>query len=135
MNSPALKQENSGWVWSVNTNTSYKLPKEYTLQAYGNINSPWFSLQRRSKTLNYYYSLSAKKTFWKQKGALTFGTNNPFTTRMRQANNEQGQFFISSAESFYINRSFRLTFEWRFGQMTAGGRQGKKISNDDAGGR
>jgi outer membrane receptor protein involved in Fe transport len=135
INSPSQKQENSGWVWSVNTSTTYKLPKEYTLQTYGNINSPWFSLQRRSKTYGYYYGVSAKKTFWKQKGSLTIGGNNIFTSRMRQANNEKGVSFISSSESFYINRSFRLTFEWRFGQMTAGGKQGKKISNDDAGGR
>jgi outer membrane receptor protein involved in Fe transport len=136
MNSAALKQENSGWVWSVNTNSTYKLPKNYTVQAYGSLNSPWFSLQRRSKTLQYYYGLSAKKMFWKEKASLTFGSNNPFTSRMHQASRENAANFISAIDSYYINRSFRLTFEWRFGQMTTGStKQAKKISNDDTGNR
>ena len=42
--------------------------------------------------------------------------------------------FTAYSESLYVNRSFRLTFEWRFGQMSAdGGKQAKKITNDDSG--
>jgi ferric enterobactin receptor len=136
INSIALQQQNRGWQWSASMNTTYKLPKEYTLQAYASLNSPWFNLQRTSKTLGYYYGVSAKKMFWKQKGSITVGSNNPFTSRMLQASTEKAFSFISSTDSYYINRSFRVTFEWRFGQMTSGsGKKGKKITNDDAGGR
>ena len=55
---------------------------------------------------------------------------------VRQINRENALNFITLSDSYFINRSFRLTFEWRFGQMTTGsGKQGKKIANDDAGGR
>ncbi|HEX9958321.1 MAG TPA: TonB-dependent receptor, partial [Fibrella sp.] len=130
----APTQRNSGWTWNVNLNTTYKLPKDYTLQAYTGINSGWIGLQRRGTNIFYWYGLSAKKTFWDQKASLTFGANNPFTERMRQENSEQAPTFTSRSESFFVNRSFRLTFEWRFGQMSAdGGKQGKKIANDDSG--
>jgi outer membrane receptor protein involved in Fe transport len=133
ISSPALQQENSGWVWNANINTTYKLPKEYTLQAYSSINSGWISLQRSGNTIGYWYGFTAKKAFWKQKASLILGANNPFASSIRQGNSEKTPAFISTNYSYYVNRSFRLTFEWRFGQMTTdGGKQGKKISNDDA---
>lgn len=134
INSVALQQKNSGWVWSVSVNTTYKLPKEYSVQGYTGINSPWIGLQRSGNNLSYWYGLSAKKTIWKQKGSLTFGANNPFTKRIHQDFTEKSPTFISNNDSYFINRSFRISFEWRFGHMNAqGGKQGKKIVNDDAG--
>lgn len=42
--------------------------------------------------------------------------------------------FFSESHSLFVMRSVRLTFEWRFGQLNAqGGKQGKKIRNDDSG--
>lgn len=134
VSSPALQQKNSGWVWNFNLNTTYKLPKDYTLQGYAGMGSGWISLQRTNNTRFYWYGLSAKKTFWDQKGSLTLGMNNPFTKEMHQKSTEMAPSFRAQSESIYVNRSFRLTFEWRFGQMSAdGGKQGKKIANDDSG--
>jgi outer membrane receptor protein involved in Fe transport len=45
LTSPALNQRNHGLVWSLNLNSTYKLPKDYTLQVNGNYNSGWISLQ------------------------------------------------------------------------------------------
>ena len=115
-------------------NTTYKLPKNYTLQLYTGINSGWISLQRRGTTVSYWHGLSVKKTFWNQKGSLTLGTNNPFVERIHQQSKEEAPTYTAISDSYFVNRSFRLTFEWRFGQMGAdGGKQGKKIANDDSG--
>jgi len=129
----ALNQQNEGWMWNLNTNTTYKLPKDVSLQGYMGVYSGWLSLQRKGTTVGYWYGLSAKKAFWNQKGTVTLSTNNPFTRGIRQVMMEEAPSYSARSESLFVNRSFRLTFEWRFGQMTAGGKQGKKIANDDSG--
>ncbi|QDK79566.1 TonB-dependent receptor [Spirosoma sp. KCTC 42546] len=135
LNSPALNQSNSGLVWSVNLNTSYKLPQNYTLQANGNFSSGWLSLQGIN-TGFYWHSISAKREFMDKKASLTLGLNNPFNRGVSQTNRQSAPTFESEAHSYFIRRSVRLTFEWRFGQMnTGGGKKGKKISNDDKDGR
>ena len=133
--SPVQQQRNEGLMWGLNGNSTWKLPKGYTLQADGHFNSGWISLQgTNSGFLG--HGFSAKREFWNQKASLTMGVNSPFNRGMRQTGNQTAPTFISESRSLYVNRSFRLTFEWRFGQMSAGGgRQSKKISNDDKGGR
>ncbi len=133
ISNPAQDQENNGLVWNVNLNTTYRLPKEYTLQTHIGVYSGWISLQTVTTTIGYWYGLSAKKAFWEQKGSLTLGLNNPFHRAVRHVNQEEAPTFTGRSESFFVNRSVRLTFEWRFGQMSAGGKQGKKITNDDSG--
>ncbi|TCZ70620.1 outer membrane beta-barrel family protein [Flaviaesturariibacter aridisoli] len=134
INSPATGQRSEGWTWNFNTNTSYKLPGNYTLQGYAGVYSGWIGLQNRNNTVGYWYGLSAKKTFWKDAGSLTFASNMPFTRGIRQRSEERGIGFYAESQNLWVNRSFRLTFEWRFGQMSSeGGKQGKKIANDDSG--
>ncbi|MVM34089.1 TonB-dependent receptor [Spirosoma sp. HMF4905] len=133
--SPALNQGNSGLVWSVNMNTSYKLAQNYTLQANGNYSSGWISLQG-TNTGFYWHSISAKREFMNKQASLTLGLNNPFIRGVSQTNRQSAPTFESESTYYFIRRSVRLTFEWRFGQMNAGGgKKGKKISNDDKDGR
>jgi outer membrane receptor protein involved in Fe transport len=132
--SKALGQENSGWMWYISTNTTYKLPKEFTLQAYASLNSGWLSLQRRGTTKGYWYGFSGKHMFWDKKASLTLSLNNPFQRGIVQKSEESAPTFYSESSFLWVSRSVRLTFEWRFGQMNAeGGKQGKKIKNDDSG--
>lgn len=134
MHSRALQQQNDGVVWNMNLNTTYKLPNEFTLQANGGVGSGWISLQRTTTTQWYWYGISAKHQFWDKKATVTLGLNNPFNRGVLQKSEEAAPTFRSESQFFYVNRSVRLTFEWRFGQMhTEGGRQGKKIKNDDSG--
>ncbi|MDO1445779.1 TonB-dependent receptor [Rhodocytophaga aerolata] len=136
VNSPGLNQQNSGIIWSVNLNTTYKLPKDFTLQANGNFNSGWINLQGKYSGF-YWYGISAKREFWSKKASLTLGINNPFNRGVWQEGRQAMPTFQSTFTSLYVTRSIRLTFEWRFGQMEAngGGKRSKKISNDDKGGR
>jgi outer membrane receptor protein involved in Fe transport len=134
MYSQGLQQQADGWVWNTNINTTYKLPKEITLQANGGVGSGWISLQRTTTSKWYWYGLSAKHQFLDKKATLTLAMNNPFTKDMIQKSVEASTTFRSQSEFAFVNRSVRLTFEWRFGQMsTEGGKQGKKIKNDDSG--
>lgn len=114
-------------------NSTYNLPKEYTLQMFAGINSGWVSLQRTNSKF-YWYGFSGKHSFWDKKASLTLSLNNPFNRGVRQTASQVGPGFVTDSRFFFVNRSGRLTFEWRFGKMnTSGGKQGKKIKNDDSG--
>jgi outer membrane receptor protein involved in Fe transport len=131
LNSPALNQSNQGFVWEANLNSTYKLPHDFTLQANGNYSTGWVSLQG-TNTGFYYYGFAAKREFMQKKASLTLGVNNPFNRSIQQTGYQSAPTFESTARSSFVNRSVRLTFEWRFGQMNNGtGKQTKKISNDD----
>lgn len=135
LRSPALNQGNNGVVWSINMNTSYKFPKNYTIQANGNYSSGWISLQG-TNTGFYWHSIALKRDLMNKQASLTLGLNNPFIQTISQTNRQTAPTFDSQAQYYFNRRSVRLSFEWRFGQMSSnGGKKGKKISNDDNGGR
>lgn len=129
--SVALRQSNAGWVWSTNANVSYKLPKDVTLQANGNVGSGGVSLQGNYGGY-YWYSLAAKKELMKKKADLTLALNNPFNEGVYQTGYQNASTFTADMRSFWVSRSVRLTFAYRFGQMSSGGKQSKKIQNDDS---
>ncbi|MCC9138638.1 TonB-dependent receptor domain-containing protein [Pontibacter silvestris] len=135
LTSPGQNQRNNGFVWSFNMNSTYKLPKNYSLQANGSVSSGWISLQSNNSGY-YWYGIAAKREFWDNKASLTLNLNNPFNKGIRQTGTRSAPSFESEFSSYYINRSARLTFEWRFGQMKEGSsKRSKKISNDDTGNR
>lgn len=129
--SVALNQQNSGWVSSLNTNISYKLPKALTLQANGYVSSGTVMLQG-SNTGWYYYGLSAKRDFWDKNASLTLGINNPFSRSVKITSEQAAPTFRAQSTSFITSRFGQLTFSYKFGKMSDSGRQSKKISNDDS---
>jgi outer membrane receptor protein involved in Fe transport len=133
--SPAQNLRNSGFVWGMNLNSTYKLPKDYSLQAFGNYSSGWINLQNTNSGW-YWYGFAAKREFWDKKANLSLSVNNIFSDSFRQTGQQADPTFTSEFTSLNFNRSARLTFEWRFGQMNSdGGKRSKKISNDDKAGR
>lgn len=134
LTSVALNQSNSGLVGNLNVSSTYKLPHNYTFQANANVNSGWIMLQGSGSSF-YWYGFALKREMMDKKASLTLGVNNPFNRGISQTNLQSAPSFESEARSFFVSRSVRLAFEWRFGQMSSGGKQTRKISNDDAGGR
>lgn len=134
LRSQALQQHNSGLSWNMNVNSTYTLPKSYSIETSGGIGSGWISLQQTTRSLSYWYGFSGKRQFWNKKGSLTFNFDNPFNRGVWQKSIQQAPTFTAENRYFYVGRSARLTFEWRFGQInTDGVKQGKKIKNDDSG--
>jgi outer membrane receptor protein involved in Fe transport len=134
LSSPLLNQRNSGLVGNGNISSTYKMPHNYTFQANANVNSGWISLQGRG-TPFYWYGFALKREMLDKKASLTLGVNNPFNRGVSQHFRQSAPSFESDTRSFFISRSVRLAFEWRFGQMSAGGKESRKIRNDDAGNR
>ena len=127
--SPALGIERSGFTAGLNFNTSYKLPKSFTLQAflYGSLPSP--DLQGRGSA-NLYYSIGAKKGLLKDKADITLNVTNPFNNSWTYRNTLDTPYFSEQQAFRQFQRAFRLSFSYRFGQEQQGKRR-KSISNDD----
>ena len=127
--SPALGIEQSGFTASLNFNTSYKLPKNFTLQGYlvGSLPSP--DLQGRGSA-NLYYQMGAKKTFLKDKADVVLNIAAPFNNYWRYRNTTNTPAFSETNLGYSYQRCFRVSFNYRFGQAQQG-KQRKSVSNDD----
>ena len=127
--SPMLGISRSGFSASMNFNTSYKLPKDFTLQGFmfGSLPSP--DLQGRGPA-NLYYQLGAKKTFLKGKADAVLNFGSPFNNTWRYRSTLDTPAFSEVTNSYAYQRSFRFSLSYRFGQAQQT-KQRKSISNDD----
>ena len=127
--SPALGITRRGVSASLNFNTSYKLPKDFTVQAFMYGSLPSINLQG-SGSGNLYYNLGLKKTFLNKKADLVLNVNSPFNNTWVYRNTLDTPAFSERQENINYQRSFRLSFSYRFGQDQQM-KQRKSISNDD----
>ena len=127
--SPMLGIERRGFAASMNFNTSYKLPKNYTLQAFAFGSLPSVELQGRGGA-NLYYQLGAKKTFLKDKADLTLNVSSPFNNVWVYRSTTDTPFFSETNRNYAYQRTVRLSFGYRFGQAQQT-KQRKAVSNDD----
>ncbi|WP_375417963.1 TonB-dependent receptor domain-containing protein [uncultured Hymenobacter sp.] len=127
--SPALGLVRRGFTAGLNLNTSYKLPKNFTIQGFlfGSLSTP--DLQGRGPA-NLYYQLGTKKTFLKDKADLVLNFASPFNNRWRYRSTLDTPAIQEQQSYFAYQRGFRLSFNYRFGQAQQG-KQRKSISNDD----
>ena len=127
--SPALGIVRSGFAASLNLNTSYKLPKSFTVQAfmYGSLAGP----ELQGQGLGYlYYSMGVKKGLLKDKADLSVNITNPFNSYTVFGNTLSTPFFEERQEFRSFQRSIRVSFGYRFGQAQQT-KQRKSVSNDD----
>ncbi|GAA3978811.1 TonB-dependent receptor domain-containing protein [Hymenobacter antarcticus] len=127
--SPALGIERRGFTAGLNFNTSYKLPKNYTLQGFLYSSLPSPDLQGRGAA-NFYYQMGAKKTFLKDKADVVLNIATPFNNTWRYRNTLNTLNFSETSDNISFQRCFRLSFSYRFGQEQQGKRR-KSVSNDD----
>ncbi|WP_310395950.1 TonB-dependent receptor domain-containing protein [Hymenobacter sp.] len=127
--SPALGIERSGFTAGLNFNTSYKLPKKFTVQGFLYSSLPTPELQGRGAA-NLYYQMGAKKTILKDKADVVLNFGSPFNNYWPYRSTTTTPSFRETSENRSFQRSFRLSFSYRFGQEQQG-KQRKSISNDD----
>ena len=127
--SPALGIERRGFTASLNVNTSYKLPKNFTVQGFlvGSLPSP--DLQGRGSA-NLYYQLGAKKTFLQGKADAVLNFAAPFNDYWLYRNATDTPAFAETNLNYSYQRCFRFALSYRFGQAQQT-KQRKSISNDD----
>ncbi|MBO2011862.1 TonB-dependent receptor domain-containing protein [Hymenobacter negativus] len=127
--SPALGVERRGFTAGLNLNTSYKLPKKFTLQGFLYSSLPSPELQGRGSA-NLYYQLGVKKTFLNDKADLVLNLATPFNNYWRYRSTTDTPSFSETSNNYAYQRGFRLSFSYRFGNAQQG-KQRKSISNDD----
>jgi ferric enterobactin receptor len=114
--SSALKVKNDATFYAFTLNSSYILPRGYTIQLSGDYSNGYVTLQGRNSA-NYSYSLSARKEFLNKKASLTLGLNNLLRSNFLQKSIATAPSFQTNSANQYYNRSVTLTFSWRFGSF------------------
>jgi outer membrane receptor protein involved in Fe transport len=131
--SPALNAERKGFAAGVNVNTSYKLSKGFTVQGFLFGSTPMPEIQGKGPA-NLYYQLGAKKTFLKEKADLVLNFGSPFNAywpyRSTSSSTTATSSFTDRSEYRAFQRSFRVSFSYRFGQASQT-KQRKAIQNND----
>lgn len=128
-NSDALQILSKGWATHANLNTTFKLQDNYSIQAFGEINTRRIMLQGY-ESFTYYYSVAGKKEFPSKKITLTLALTNPFSSYIPQTQIIQTQQFYYALHNRYYSRAVKLTINWEFGGLF--NQKGtKKISNED----
>lgn len=114
--SKALNVENNANFYSVNINSSYTLPADYTVQVSADYSNGYVTLQGRNSA-NYTYRFSARKEFLNKKASVMLGINNPFQKTFLQRSYATAPSFNSNTTNRHYNRSFTVSFSWQFGSM------------------
>jgi outer membrane receptor protein involved in Fe transport len=127
--SVALNAESKGFTASINANTSYKLNKGFTVQGFVYASLPTPEIQGTGPA-NLYYQMGMKKTLLNEKADLVLNFGSPFNAYWPYRSTTTTQYFTEHSESRSYQRSFRLSFSYRFGQAGQA-RQRKSINNDD----
>jgi len=130
--SAALKRTNSRFNLNLNLNSSLKLGKLYTIQAFGGFGTGGVMLQSRYSGYAY-YSMGLKRTLLKEKADLTLNASNFFQPGRTFRSSTTTDQFISSSVSYQYQRSANLSFNYRFGKLDNNSqRQRRSIRNDDS---
>jgi ferric enterobactin receptor len=130
--SAALNRTSSRLNAYINLNTSYKFAKVYTAQAFGGIWTGDVQLQTRNSG-GYYYVVGLKRMLLADKADITLNSGNFLTRGLAFRSTTTTDQFTTSNSFFQYRRSVRLSFNYRFGKVDAGGgRQRRTIQNDDS---
>lgn len=112
--SKALQVKNDANFYSISLNSSYTFPADLTIQVSGDYNNGNVSLQGESSSF-YTYRFSIRKELFNSRASFTVNVSNPFQNGQIQRNYLKSQTFNSKSSYWYYNRSFSVSFSWRFG--------------------
>jgi outer membrane receptor protein involved in Fe transport len=123
---------NAGFFWNGNANVTFTLSKTLKLEANGFYVSPRVGIQgvRSAYTRS---SFGLRKDIWKKKGSVGIIAVQPFRRDLRFPNRLEGINFTQNSEFAFAQRSYGLTFSYRFGKLDFKQQRQRngKIKNDD----
>ncbi len=112
----AIDVQRQGWAYNLKSNLTWKLPKDWSIQAVTNYESEQVMPQGKRGAI-YGTDLSFKKTFFRV-ASLTFSVNDVFDTRRFQQFYETN-FLVQDWVRRREVRNFRIAFQMPFGKMDA----------------
>lgn len=105
--------------WTSKLNARWKLPHSMTLQGSYRYRSPEATLQGRRLSMSV-FDTGLSKEVLKKKATLTFNVRDVFNSRVRRMTSS-GEFFDSENEFQWRQRTFLLSFNYRFNQKPGRG--------------
>lgn len=126
--------ENNGFQGYIFTYTTYKLKKGYRLGLNLGFDSRYVLLQGRD---NYFAftSLSATKSFLKEKATLSINANNPWSKFLRLNFYNSSSTFKQERYFDIYYRNFNISFNYKFGKLNGNIKKNRRnIQNDDVSG-
>ena len=122
--------KNEANFYSIGINSSLTLPADFTIQIAADYNNGLATLQ--SKNSSYYTCrLSLGKELFKNKASFTVNINNPFRSNQQQKNYLTASTFNSLTTEKHYNRSFTVSFSWKFGGFQPNGRSNVSIPDTE----
>ncbi|MES2134082.1 MAG: TonB-dependent receptor [Bacteroidota bacterium] len=118
---------NMGMRYRFNLNLSYQLPKNLTMEAFGNYNSAAKNVQGKNPQ-SVTYTLALRKLFWNKNASLGLTATNPFNKYIRQETTVVADNYTSYNLKLLPYRSFGIRFTYKFGKMEF--KKGKDDTND-----
>ncbi|NJO92911.1 MAG: TonB-dependent receptor, partial [Chloroflexia bacterium] len=114
--SKALKIKNDANFYTISINSSFTLPADFTIHLSADYNNGLVYLQGKSSSY-YTHRISIGKELFNNKANLTVNINNPFQSKQLQRNYLSAQTFYSKTSDWHYNRSFTVSFSWKFGDF------------------
>ncbi|MFT3823029.1 MAG: TonB-dependent receptor [Chitinophagaceae bacterium] len=106
----------NGINYRVNLNASYKLPHDLIVEAFGNYNSPFNTIQGK-RPQNLTYTIAFRKQFMNKKASIGFTATNPFNKYVNQLTTITAANYISTSLTRLPYRSFGISFTYKFGKL------------------
>ncbi|MFN0203335.1 MAG: outer membrane beta-barrel family protein, partial [Bacteroidia bacterium] len=126
-----IKYKNSGIMGNGYASATYQLPKDFRIQANGNLWSGDVNIQGRNG-MWYQYGLGAGKSFFKKKLTLTVSVNNFVQKNLRSVSISKDPNFEGRSENLQPARALRFSLNYNFGDLKEQVSRKKGVSNDDA---
>lgn len=121
---------NQGFTGNIYGNISYKLPKNFFLDAGGYYWSGDISLQGRNSAW-YEYNIGGGKSFFDKKLSFTLQLQNPHAKYRKFVSTSESPSFVYRSESYQMARTIRFSVNYRFGSLQESVSRKKGISNED----
>ncbi len=132
----SVRGENNGenldadiFSWFARINNKFTLPAKIDWQTSIFYRGPTENAQTQSDGI-FSMTLAFSKDLFKEKASLTFNINDVFNSRKRMSTSTTPT-FISDSEFQWRERSFNLSFTYRFNQKKKRGRSQRDFNGDD----
>lgn len=123
--------KNQGFMYYTSSTSSYRLEKDWRVNASINLHGPNLSIQGTSNTF-ISSSFSVNKDIVKDKLSFSASANNPFAKYRNNHTETFGPNFTQESDNQTYYRSFYTSLNYRFGKLKGAIKKNKRgISNDD----
>ncbi len=106
----------SGFNYRINMNVTYDITNSFTIEGFGNFNSPRINAQGTVPSFTT-YNLAIRKQLFHKKGSIAITATNAFSRYINQTTNLTGSNFTIISTRQVPYQSFGFNFTYKFGKL------------------